>query len=307
MDGNWLLWQLADSGLPTGGFVASSGLEAALQTGLVGTGSQAIRTFVSRSVHSYAAAALPFVTAAHQVCLETGMPGSGNSDSANDVSSLLDQIVDLDDLYEATTANSVARKASAAQGGALLALYTKSFRVSENDLVREDETDFENRQRRLRILTTLLDEFKAVARSGKAAGHVPICFGLLAGYLDLPRGEHELAFGHMFNGSELTELSMSALASFTPSFEPPWLGIPSDQTQTLFLFLYARSIVNAAVRLNALGPYLAQRVLADCQEDALKTWEKTKERKPDEARQTGPILELAQGLHGRLYSRLFSS
>ncbi|KAJ2720165.1 hypothetical protein GGI07_004768 [Coemansia sp. Benny D115] len=31
----WLLWMLADSQLPTGGFVASAGLEAAVQGGLV--------------------------------------------------------------------------------------------------------------------------------------------------------------------------------------------------------------------------------------------------------------------------------
>lgn len=30
---DWLLWMVSDSALPTGGFVASAGLEAAVQTG----------------------------------------------------------------------------------------------------------------------------------------------------------------------------------------------------------------------------------------------------------------------------------
>jgi urease accessory protein UreF len=37
-EGNWLKWQLADSALPTGGFVTSSGLEVAYQQGWMGDG-----------------------------------------------------------------------------------------------------------------------------------------------------------------------------------------------------------------------------------------------------------------------------
>lgn len=66
-------------------------------------------------------------------------------------------------------------------------------------------------------------------------------------------------------------------------------------------------MINAAVRLNALGPYLAQRLLTESQVDVKRAWEKAKDLRVEDARMTAPVVELAMGLHGRLYSRLFSS
>jgi urease accessory protein len=62
---SWLLLQLADSALPTGGFAHSAGLEAAVQLGRV-DGPEALSAFVDEAVWSAATAALPFVTAAHR-------------------------------------------------------------------------------------------------------------------------------------------------------------------------------------------------------------------------------------------------
>ncbi|CAJ0832167.1 11547_t:CDS:2 [Entrophospora sp. SA101] len=59
---DWLLWQISDSALPTGGFVASSGLESAIQTGYVHD-IPSLSIFLSSSIDNYAFSSLPFVTA----------------------------------------------------------------------------------------------------------------------------------------------------------------------------------------------------------------------------------------------------
>nr|CAG8482496.1 14444_t:CDS:2 [Entrophospora candida] len=58
---DWLLWQISDSALPTGGFVASSGLESAIQTGYV-RDIPSLSIFLSSSIDNYAFSSLPFVT-----------------------------------------------------------------------------------------------------------------------------------------------------------------------------------------------------------------------------------------------------
>jgi urease accessory protein len=61
---SWLLLQLADSALPTGGFAHSGGLEAAVQLGRV-DGPETLAQFVEEGTFSLATSALPFVSAAH--------------------------------------------------------------------------------------------------------------------------------------------------------------------------------------------------------------------------------------------------
>lgn len=62
---SWLLFQLADSALPTGGFAHSCGLEAAVQLGRV-DGPDALARFVEEGVWNQATSTLPFVSAAHR-------------------------------------------------------------------------------------------------------------------------------------------------------------------------------------------------------------------------------------------------
>src|SRR5215204_4062509 len=107
---DWLLWQFADSALPTGGFVASSGLEVAIQSGYV-KDTNSLLLFLSSSIENYAYSALPFVTDSWQVVTST---------SADDDNKIFENIIQLDYLYNACTSNVITKRASKAQGVAML-------------------------------------------------------------------------------------------------------------------------------------------------------------------------------------------
>ena len=62
---NYLVWQLIDSGFPSGGFAHSGGLEAAVQHGHV-TDADSVRAFARQALAQAGRSALPLVTAAHR-------------------------------------------------------------------------------------------------------------------------------------------------------------------------------------------------------------------------------------------------
>ncbi|CAH0522620.1 unnamed protein product [Peronospora belbahrii] len=109
--GDWALWQMVDSLYPTGGFAHSVGLEAAMQEGLVTASS--LREFVSMSLHQSANFALPLVFSSHQIVT-----------SEYD---FVDSILSLNSRATALYSNHVARKASFAQGSALLRLALSTY------------------------------------------------------------------------------------------------------------------------------------------------------------------------------------
>jgi urease accessory protein len=93
-----LLWQLADSAFPTGGFAHSAGLEAAWQHGEVKNRAE-LMAFLETSLHQAAQAALPFVVVAH---------------------SEPQRLPELDKLCDAFLSNHVANRASRLQGRAFM-------------------------------------------------------------------------------------------------------------------------------------------------------------------------------------------
>lgn len=206
-----LLLILSDSNLPTGSFVASAGLEstathalfhAAPPTGsaVAGTDGSNILAFIRNSVDTYARSALPFARDAHRVSAAYVKREIAELDVA------LAALARIDALYDASTLNRVARRASCAQGIALLTLYSKGFTrppflftsttgISTPDdrasLLDEGERDRESRA------GALVAALKLRVRQGEsddAPGHLPVCWGVLAGALGLHVGKHDTHF-----------------------------------------------------------------------------------------------------------------
>jgi urease accessory protein len=108
----WLLWQLADSAFPTGGFAHSAGLEAAWQHGEIKNRSELI-SFVEAGLHQLGRVALPFVIAAH------AEP---------------ERWEEFDKLCDAFTTNHVANRASRAQGKAFLSAVQRVFKNEKTNM-----------------------------------------------------------------------------------------------------------------------------------------------------------------------------
>ncbi|KAJ7490289.1 UreF-domain-containing protein [Mycena galericulata] len=285
MDETNLILLLSDSNLPTGSFVASSGLESFLKHGFgtpplgqptANLKMDTIATFIRDSLSTYAPSALPFVSDSHDVvhrlrCGETDIDSGGT----------LSVLKELDDLYECMTLNHVARRASKAQGVALLSLYAKGFShppalTSMSILTPPEAHELS--------MARLVDAFKLMVRRGDsdAHGHLPVCWGVLCAAL----------------------------------------GLSLERTQHLHLYLHARSLLSAAVRLNSIGPYAAQQILlhaagtlveAELQKCArLRTgvlapdkaeWDDTQNGPAN----TWPLGEILAARHDLQHSRIFNS
>jgi urease accessory protein len=108
LEEDWLLWQLADSAFPSGGFAHSAGLEAAWQQGEIGN-SAALADFIETNLRQFGHASLPFFNAAHE------SP---------------EQLAEFDLHCDAFLTNHVANRASRLQGRAFLSSSSRIFQKS---------------------------------------------------------------------------------------------------------------------------------------------------------------------------------
>ncbi|KAF7352519.1 hypothetical protein MVEN_01216900 [Mycena venus] len=290
MDETNLLLLLSDSNLPTGAFVASSGLESFLKHGFgfapplnltqpqstTNLKLDTIATFIRDSLATYAPSALPFVSDAH-----TAVTQLRCAEIDIDQERALRVLCELDGLYECMTLNHVARRASKAQGVALLSLYSKGFSRPPGPAFSYVVPGSSEE-----AMPRLVDAFKLMVRRGDrdAHGHLPVCWGVLCAAL----------------------------------------GLSLERTQHLHLYLHARSLLSAAVRLNSIGPYAAQQLLlhvagafvdAEIQKCArLRTgvllvkdgntqWDETQ----DGPANTWPLGEILAARHDLQHSRIFNS
>lgn len=167
--------------------------------------------------------------------------------------------VELDDVFDANTPCEVARRASAAQGRALLKLLDRCF------VGRGVQAQFAEQEQVAKHVQAL----RAAIRDRRAQGHFGVVYGL-------------------------TGLS---------------LGIDLDSLVYTFVQAHAKAVLSAAVRLSLLGPYEMTEVLASPETQRLITTaiDDTRHLHPDEVCQTHSLLDIYQGRHTLLYSRIFNA
>ncbi|MCJ1373605.1 hypothetical protein MMC20_004833 [Loxospora ochrophaea] len=265
---------LSDSALPLGSFAFSSGLESYLahtrpQPGT--TPLTRLQHFLSLSLASLASTSLPYLLSAHR------------SPSTLPI---------LNDTFEASTPCTVARRASVAQGRALLTVWTKSFQ--SHSFVPENPTPTPTPQ-------PALPEDEDYDTNPHAAS---TALSALSASLLHPH-------------SATTATTSPSHPAFPPTahFAPVWgavtraMHISLSQAAHVFLFNHAKGVLSAGVRAGVCGPYVAQGLLASgwLKGEVEKAMEENWGVKVEDAGQRCPVVDLWVGRHEVLYSRIFNS
>jgi urease accessory protein len=244
---------LADSALPLGSFAFSSGLESYLAHHKARSPSPSqlpsFHTFLRLSLSTLASTALPYVLAGYREPWE---------------------IETLDNDFDASTPCTVARRASVAQGRALLTVWDRSFK-SQYSSTASPTTDADG------------DEQSACENAVDALAR--------------------------FSGALRTSSHLNAHLAPLWGLVTRILSVPLHNAAYLFLFSHARTVISAAVRASVMGPYQAQMVLASAElQDRIRGlvaegWETSVQ----DAGQSVPVMDLWVGRHEKLYSRIFNS
>lgn len=236
---------LSDSALPLGSFAFSSGLESYKTHG--GQASS-FQTFLPLSLSAYASTTLPFVLAAHRDPSATAA---------------------LDDAHDAAVICTVGRRASVAQGRALLGVWEKSFAPAAPPSSRE-------------AISHLRGLLASPSSPSAAAADADVL---------LPAYTYSAHLAPLFG----------AICNL--------LGLTLRQTAYVFMLSHVKALVSAGVRAAMMGPYVAQRVLASREvQDLISAMiDREWDTEYEEAGQSVPVMDLWIGRHEMLYSRIFNS
>ncbi|ERT02296.1 urease accessory protein [Sporothrix schenckii 1099-18] len=306
------LFLLSDSALPLGSFAFSSGLEsflahdkaaaaASAATSLaaaanaipkgIKSGPEAFAAFLPLSVSSYAYATLPFVLAAHDaastVTSAAAVAAAAASSNFSEtfpstVEAFTSALTLLDDTYDATIICTVGRRASVAQGRALLSVWERAFSPTLSPSPAPP------------LPSSPSSQTSQAAQSEPAIDPLRP-FALLVKRSSNPRpGTLSEASAHM-------PPLFGAVAALA--------GLDRRQAADVFILSHVKALLSAAVRANLVGPYQAQRLLASAhvQQLVVRSVEGAWDVPVEEAGQTMPVVDLWMGRHEMLYSRIFNS
>lgn len=181
-----------------------------------------------------------------------------------------DDIETLDNDFDASTPCTVARRASIAQGRALLSVWDRSFK----------------------------SQYASAALSLNGHNQSKTVVGVSA-------VEALAQFSERLRKSDQLNAHLAPLWGLVTRV----LCVSLRDSAYLFLFSHARTVTSAAVRASVMGPYQAQAVLASTElQQRIRNlveegWTKTVE----DAGQSVPVMDLWVGRHEKLYSRIFNS
>lgn len=233
----------------------------------------------------------------------------------------------LDDACDAATICAVARRASVAQGRALLGVWEKSFvgavgaggggggmgRGGGGDGVADERGDEEEGQDDDDPVRAL-KQFAALVRLSSSNSSAAVAAATArrrgaAAAADLRRDNDEDEDED--EDEDDIPHPQAASAHFAPLFGvvARALGIPAPQAAYVFVLGHVRALTSAAMRAGVFGPFQAQRILAGDRARGLvaaaiaREWDTPFER----TGQTAPALDLWAGRHEVLYSKIFNS
>lgn len=234
---------LSDSALPLGSFAFSSGLESYLAHTKP---SSSFNTFLELSLASYASTTLPFVLAAYKNPLE---------------------LVELDDTQDAAIMCTVARRASVAQGRALLSIWNRSIQTSVPESRGSEAMSI------LREFSILLrstpSNYSATNDLPVASVHLGPLFGVIASLLGLTLQQTSYVF-------MLSHVKALLSAAVRASMFGPY------QAQKILASMSVQDGIRTTLQ---------------------KEWN----TKVEDAGQVIPVMDLWVGRHEMLYSRIFNS
>ena len=117
------------------------------------------------------------------------------------------------------------------------------------------------------------------------------------------------SFPHLDVTLATSKRSETAAGHYAPLFGALFGGLNVNliDMQRAFLFITARGVSSAAVRLGLIGAYEAQTIQFDATQHIDSVLDECGGLSPQDIAQTAPLIDLFQSTHDRLYSRLFQS